>query len=97
MNPTTAELQFDPELDKLGKGKELRDGLSVAVQIGNTLWVANDESIGLERLSLVKGGEAGHYRYAEHRQFSLAEYLRLPAAPAADAAAVEEIDVEGLS
>ncbi len=47
-------LEFHPERHDLGKGKEMRDGLSVALQIGNTLWVANDETISLERLSLVK-------------------------------------------
>lgn len=30
---------------------ECRDALSAIVQIGDTLWVANDESIYLERLS----------------------------------------------
>lgn len=49
-------LEFDPELNALGKDKSLRDGLSVTVQIGDTLWVTNDETISLERLSLVAGG-----------------------------------------
>ena len=34
-------LEFDPTLDELRKTKELRDGLSVVVQIGETLWVTN--------------------------------------------------------
>ena len=55
-------LEFHPERDDLGKDKELRDGLSVAVQIGDTLWVTNDETISLERLSLVQGGNTGTYR-----------------------------------
>lgn len=37
MKPTrTVELELHPERDDLGKGKELRDGLSVALQIGDT-------------------------------------------------------------
>ncbi len=32
-----ATLEFDPACHALGKGKALRDGLSVAVQIGDTL------------------------------------------------------------
>lgn len=98
MNPTsTVDLEFNPARDDLGKDKKLRDGLSVALQIGDTLWVANDESISLERLSLIKGGKAGNYRYGRHhKQFSLDDYLRLPVAPPKDPADLEEVDVEGL-
>ena len=98
MKPSsTVDLEFDPERDDLGKGKELRDGLSVALQIGDSLWVANDESISLERLSLIKEGNTGNYRSGRHhQQFSLAEYLRLPVAPPKDPADLEEVDVEGL-
>ena len=75
-------LEFHPERNDLGKDKELRDGLSVAVQIGDTLWVTNDETISLERLSLVEGGNTGTYRYGRHhQQFSLNDYLRLPVPP----------------
>jgi len=98
MNPTsTVDLEFDPDRDDLGKGKKLRDGLSVALQIGNTLWVANDESISLERLTLMSEGNAGHYRHGRHhQQFSLDDYLRLPEAPSDDPADIAEVDVEGL-
>ena len=98
MKPSsTVDLEFDPERDDLGKGKELRDGLSVALQIGDSLWVANDESISLERLSLIKEGNTGNYRSGRHhQQFSLAEYLRLPVAPPKDPADLEEVAVEGL-
>lgn len=98
MNPTsTVDLQFNPERDDLGKDKELRDGLSVALQIGDTLWVANDESISLERLSLIEGSNTGKYRFGRHhKQFSLDDYLRLPVAPPDDPADLEELDVEGL-
>lgn len=89
-------LEFDPELNAFAKDKSLRDGLSVAVQIGDTLWVTNDETITLERLSLVAGGNTGSYRYGRHhKQFSLNDYLRLPVPPR-DRADLEEVDVEGL-
>jgi len=98
MNPTsTVDLEFNPERDDLGKDKELRDGLSVALQIGDSLWVANDESNSLERLSLIEGGNTGNYRYGRHhKQFSLDDYLQLPVAPPNDPADLEEVDVEGL-
>ncbi len=99
MNPTsTVELEFNPEGNYLGKDKKLRDGLSVVVQIGDTLWVANDETISLERLSLMAGNSAGNNRYARnHKQFSLDHYLRLPIPLTNDPADLEEIDVEGLA
>lgn len=95
MKPTsTVNLEFIPKHAVIGKGKELRDGLSVALQIGDTLWVANDESISLERLSLIKDGS--HYRYGLHKQFSLDDYLKLPVATPKDPADLEEVDIEGL-
>ena len=96
--PRVVILQFDPERDDLTRGKLLSDGLSVAVQVGNTLWVANDETISLERLSLVGGGRSGRFRYGRyHKQFPLDEYLRLPVPPSDDPADLEEVDVEGLA
>jgi hypothetical protein len=90
-------LEFHPERHDLSQEKELRDGLSVAVQIGDTLWVANDETISLERLSLIKGGHTGIYRYGRHHtQFSLHDYLQLPVPPPLNPADLEEADVEGL-
>lgn len=89
-------LEFDPELNAFGQDKSLRDGLSVALQIGETLWVANDETISLERLSLVTEGKTGLYRFGRHhQQFSLHDYLRLPVPPD-DGADLKEVDVEGL-
>jgi len=103
MKPTsTVQLHFNPQRDDLGKGKELRDGLSVALQIGDTLWVANDESISLERLTLSKESKNGNYKFGhEHKQFCLNDYLELPAAPPKGKkkqkkARLEEIDIEGL-
>lgn len=91
------ELEFDAELNRHEGGKELRDGLSVALQVGSSLWVANDETITLERLTLTKDAAGRVARAAEHRQFSLADYLRLPVPPSSDPASVEEADIEGLA
>lgn len=90
-------LTFDPQLNQLRKKKELRHGLSAVVQLDDTLWVANDESITLERLSLQQVDDAGNYHYGAHEQFALNDYLRLPAPPSPDGKAVEEADIEGLA
>ena len=96
MNRTgTVFLEFDPDLNTLRKDKKLRDGLSAVVQIGDTLWVANDEALSLERLSRQRGTTGGEIRYADHRQFPLHEFLQLPMPPAADGK-IEEADIEGL-
>ncbi|MDS4039810.1 MAG: DUF3616 domain-containing protein [Candidatus Competibacter sp.] len=87
-------LEFDPDSNKLGKKKKLSDGLSAVVQIGDTLWVANDEALSLERLSRRRGNSDGAIRYADHRQFPLHEVLQLPIPPAADGK-IEEADIEG--
>lgn len=47
-----AFLEFDPALNRIDDKKQLRDGLSVSVKIGDTLWVANDETVSLECLTL---------------------------------------------
>ncbi|MFZ1643053.1 MAG: DUF3616 domain-containing protein [Candidatus Contendobacter sp.] len=96
MNRTgTVLLEFDPDLNKLGKKKKLRDGLSAVVQIGDALWVANDEALSLERLSRQRGTPGDEIRYADHRQFPLHDYLQLPMPPEANGKS-EEADVEGL-
>ena len=97
MNRTDfALLEFKPDLNKLSKKKELRQGLSVVVQVGDTLWVANDETITLERLSRQTGTTNGGHKYGEHKQFALNDYLRLPVPPPSDPDDIEEADVEGL-
>ncbi|WP_028682369.1 DUF3616 domain-containing protein [Pseudomonas chlororaphis] len=70
----------------------LRDGLSVAQRIGDTLWVANDEATSLERLKIQGAAPGGAVICVEHQSFSLMEYLDLPI-PEPDA----EIDIEGLA
>ena len=91
----TTRLEFDPQLNRLTKRKQLRDGLSVVVLVGDTLWVANDETISLECLARQPDSAAGALSYSEHRQFALNDYLRLPVPPA-DPDDLEEVDVEGL-
>jgi len=94
----TAQLRFDPKLNRLGKGKgkELRHGLSVVFQSGNSLWLANDETISLERLALQREGSESELRFGDHRQFALSDYLKLPARPPSDPEDIEEADVEGI-
>jgi hypothetical protein len=81
----TVSLRFDPALDRLDKDKNLRDGLSAVVLMDDTLWIAGDETVRLERLSRDNTGN-----YARHAAFPLSDYLTLPAAPD------EEADIEGL-
>ncbi|TBW01790.1 DUF3616 domain-containing protein [Azotobacter chroococcum] len=92
-----ATLEFDPERNELGKDKRLRDGLSVAVQIGANLWLANDETISLERLTRLADAGQDACRYGRHRQFPLNDYLALPVPPPDDPADLEEVDIEGLA
>lgn len=95
-SPETALLTFGHAFPLMNPAKPLRDGLSVAVQTGPTLWVANDETISLERLSFQGRDPAGTYHYGAHQSFPLTEYLSLPIPPPPGAQEVEEIDVEGL-
>jgi Protein of unknown function (DUF3616) len=97
MKPTgSALLELNPDLNKLSKGKELRDGLSVVVQVGDTLWVTNDETISLERLSRQKRNRGDVHNYGEHTQFALDDFLWLPKPRPSDPKKIEEADVEGL-
>ncbi|MHC8306238.1 DUF3616 domain-containing protein [Pseudomonas sp. PB3P13] len=81
-----ALLRFDPAF------ASLRDGLSVAQQIDDTLWVANDETTSLERLKIQEASPGDVVRCDEHQSFQLLEYLDLPL-PKQDA----EVDIEGLA
>lgn len=88
-------LEFDPTKNKIFKKKRLTDGLSVSVQIENTLWVTNDETVSLERLSFQNRDGQGNYHFGEHMQFPLSEYLTLPIV-SNEEGKPEEIDIEGL-
>lgn len=78
--------------DSAHAADELHKGLSAVVQIGRTVWVANDETISVERLTLADGGELA----SGHQRFSLDGFLRLPEPPAGDKKP-KEIDLEGLA
>lgn len=86
--PRTLLLEFQPSLDDAKGRKELRDGLSAVLQVGRTLWLANDESSTVERLVL-DGARAG-----SHVQFALADLVDLPAGGRGPDA--PEIDIEGM-
>lgn len=70
----------------------LRDGLSAAQQIGDTLWVANDETTSLERLTIHPPARDNVVICDMHLSFKLSDYLNLPI-PLQD----NEIDIEGLA
>ena len=68
----------------LDRKADLRDGLSAVARQGPHLWVANDETTSVERLTL-EGGD--HAR--DHRSFDLTHVLELPGDKG-------EMDIEGL-
>ncbi len=92
-------LEFHPERDDLSPGKELRDGLSVALRMGRTLWLANDESVSIERLTLCEPDGTGQSSFArEHRQYALHDYFPLPLPPHGETPDdINEADIEGLA
>ncbi|MGH9901392.1 MAG: DUF3616 domain-containing protein, partial [Pyrinomonadaceae bacterium] len=79
-------LKFDPERNRLGDGKELREGLSVAARVGRNLFVASDETATVERLTT-----EDERVFTHHATFALADFIDLPGGDA------EEVDLEGLS
>jgi hypothetical protein len=85
----TLTLEFQPGLDDAQGHKELRDGLSTVLQVGRSLWLANDESASVERLTLTGGGASSH------RQFALRELLDLPVP--GEKGDTPEIDIEGMA
>ncbi len=91
-------LEFHPERDDLSKDKELRDGLSVALRMGRSLWLANDESLSLERLTLLEEDSTGKSSFTrDHKQFALNDFLALPLPPTGDSNELNEADIEGLA
>lgn len=89
--PRSASITFDPRLSRLPDGGALRDGLSSATAIGRTLWVVNDATLTVERLTRLPGAAV---RYGEHRQYRLTDYLDLRAPQRGRQFA--EGDIEGL-
>ena len=100
MHPTNIVLlEFHPEHDKLAYGKELRGGLSVALRMGRTLWLANDETVSLERLTLSEKDHTGRSSFTcGHKQFPLHAFLPLPLPPHGETLDdINEADIEGLA
>ncbi|MGB2682730.1 MAG: DUF3616 domain-containing protein, partial [Candidatus Competibacter sp.] len=79
----TILLEFAPDLNALHGGKRLTDGLSAAVQIGDALWLANDESLSLEKLSRLPDS-VERVRFGCHQQVPLSDFLQLPLPPDPD-------------
>jgi hypothetical protein len=71
----------------------VRDALSAVIPIGDTLWLANDETTHLERLILQGEDCDGNPQYGDHTHIDLHAYLQLPIAAGEKNS---EIDVEGL-
>lgn len=92
-------LEFHPERDDLSPGKELRNGLSVALRMDDTLWLANDESLSIERLTLEAEDSRGKTSFARaHHQYALHDFLQLPLPPCeAEGKRINEADIEGLA
>ncbi|WP_338581767.1 DUF3616 domain-containing protein [Pseudomonas sp. MAG733B] len=88
-------LKFDSQFD-VNEKKKLRDGLSAVLQIDQTLWLANDETLSLERLTVTSQAAVGELIYAGHQQFALNELLDLPSPPTSPQE-FEEADIEGLA
>jgi hypothetical protein len=82
LNTTQPILEFD------GQEDELRDSLSAAVFVGDSLWLASDEVTSVERLSSADGK-----RFGNHKSFPLRDLLDLPAQ---GQDFDQEIDIEGL-
>jgi hypothetical protein len=91
----TVLLDFKPEFNA-GLKKPLRDGLSAIARTQDTLWLGNDETISLERLTFDRRQDDGSDRYADHTQFGLDQFLRLPIPRPPQPGDIVEADIEGL-
>ena len=65
-------------------GVAVQEDLSACVRLGDVLFLACDETAGIERLRLTPSG------WGDHHHYDLAGFVDLPAGPA------NEIDIEGL-
>jgi hypothetical protein len=75
------------ERSTLDRRDDVREGLSAIARQGAHLWIANDETTSLERLSLKSGDQA-----RSHRSLDLTDFLELPGEGEID---IEGLDVEG--
>ncbi len=79
------KLSFSPDLSLNAEGKHVRDGLSTALLLGDTLWLSCDERTSIERLTRLPDGTFG-----KHTSFAVYDYLDLPGHKKS------EIDIEGM-
>jgi hypothetical protein len=89
-------LQFDPAHDALPNGNRLSKGISAATAVADTLWLAHDETVSVERLRAERT-KAGAIRYANHRRFDLRKLIDLPAGSSAEHDEPPEADLEGIA
>lgn len=78
-------LRFSPELMQEKDGKDVRDGLSAALLIGENLWLCCDEHTTVERLR-----RTGPRTFGKHCSYELTDLLKLPDEKT-------EIDLEGIA
>jgi len=81
---TRVTLRFRPPAHPDSPDAPVRDDLSACARVGDTLFLACDETTGIERLRRTGRG------WGRHRHFDLAEFVDLPAGPE------DEVDIEGL-
>ena len=89
-------LEFDEALNKIGD-KKLSDGLSAVVHIKRDLWVANDESTSIERVTQLNNDSERVIRFGPHTQFPVENYVPLSLGSKNEEGKIKEIDIEGLS
>jgi len=95
--PRRIRLQFDRTHDSLPRGKRLSDGMSAGAAMNDTLWLAHDETLFVERLRMTKT-RGGGVEYAGHRRFDLRKLLALPASASnVHPGASLEADLEGIA
>lgn len=78
-------LQFQPPDHPGLPGVAVQEDLSACVRLGDVLFLACDETAGIERLRLTPAG------WGDHHHYDLAGFVDLPAGPG------DEIDIEGLA
>lgn len=81
------ELRFGDE----SRAAQTHTNLSAIRLDGGCLWAAGDETATIERLSVVSDAAGAVTRFDDHRTFSLADFVELPAGPD------EEADIEGIA
>jgi hypothetical protein len=84
-------LEFDPSLIQYATGEDVREGISTAVFVNGHLWLANDETSRIERLTF--DGQ----RFCDHQVFELESLLDLPIKRETNGGKVAEMDIEGMA